>query len=547
MGIITPGRRPAIGEIRAYYTRPEILNEILQAMQRWHVSFVPGYVKQSWVYIEDAAKLRAMLMQPLDLMEQYPERTEYPYFRINWARHNPAHSWNKDTLRGYDFVIEKDSFLWQECFEAMLPVMDILEHFGVTYWLKYTGHHSLHLVVPAECFPREVRGVPLTDVHEAVYHRLMVFLNKRARQHYNEHNRHCPPGTNMPYSVNEDTGLVNIPLLREELATFRPWQASIYLVQPRDFWRSVPESARGCAAGLLDKVLRPSGEQARFYPPPVIPSERSESRNLLTMSTEIPRMHSASFRFARNDGIPENSDNCINIRERRLAVWKLMLSSDENDSPTLIAALADEDADVRWFAAEALARIGSLDALPALLALPYDDMTGACLVDFCVRHGEVSIPALIEALKTFTAPWSSPPVDKALERIGEVSISHLQKLLDDSNHDVRKRAASILERISGTPTLDDVLAMSTTHNRKHNAAQMLGWYDEPRAHQRLTELTTDRNPRVRKDAIKALLWTDHPDAEQLLQRALTDENDKVRRWAENGIAVYTVLKRLAIV
>jgi hypothetical protein len=539
MTIITPGRRPTVDEIRAYYARPEILNEILQAMRRWHVSFVPGYAKQSWIHTEDTVELCAMLTQPHDLMEQHPERTEYPYFRINWALHNPAHSWDKDTLQGYDFVIEKDSFLWQECFEAMMPVMDILEHFGVYYWLKYTGHHSLHLVIPAECFPCEVLGVPLIDVHEAVYHRLMVFLNKRARQHYNEHNRHCPPGTNMPYSVNEDTGLVNTPLLREDLATFRPWRASIHLVQPRDFWRAVPESARGCAAGLLDEVLKPSGEQARFYPPEITNHEDTETTEKITKPEKTP----CSQCLCGKKSFIGSTD----VRERRLAVWQLMLNTDKDNLLTLIAALTDTDADVRWFAAEAVARIGPLDTLPVLLALPHDDMASACLVDFCVRHGEATIPVLIEALKMFKAPWSSPPVDKALERIGEVSVPHLQKLLNDSDHDVRKRAVSILERISGTPTLDDILAMSYTHNRKHDAAQMLGWYDDPRAHQRLTELTADRNPRVRKDAIKALLWTDHPDAQQLLQRALTDQNDKVRRWAENGIAVYTVLKRLAIV
>ena len=417
MTIITPGRRPTIDEIRAYYARPEILNEILKAMQRWHVSFVPGYAKQNWVYTEDAAELRTMLMQPLDLMEHYPERTEYPYFRINWARHNPAHSWDESTARGYDFVIEKDSFLWQECFEAMLPVMDILEHFEVYYWLKYTGHHSLHLIIPAECFPREIRGMPLTDVHEAVYHRLMVFLNKRARQHYNEHNRHCPPGTNMSYSVNEDTGLVNTPLLREDLATFRPWQASIYLVQPRDFWRTVPESARGCAASLLDEVLKPSGEQARFYPTGErhsLAAENGPVGNTLNFSapsalSALPAVNTATL-------------DSSHVLQRQFAAWKLMLNADEDHLPTLIDALADEDADVRWFAAEALACVGPLDALPALLAAPRDDMVSACLVDFCVRHGEATIPALIEALKTFKTPWSSPPVDRALERIGEASI-----------------------------------------------------------------------------------------------------------------------------
>jgi hypothetical protein len=219
---INPGRRPSVDEIRAYYAREEVLDELLQGMQRWHVKFVPGYAKTSWLCTQDPVELREAIARPLDRMAKNPKLVDYPYFRIAWERHDPAWSWDAGTLWGYDFVIEKDSVIWQECFEAMLPVMDILDHFGVFYWLKYTGHHSLHLVIPAEAFPQTVRGSPIKDKHRLLYHRLMVFLNKRARQQYNEHDRHCPPGTNMPYSVNEDTGLLNYPLRREELDHFRP-------------------------------------------------------------------------------------------------------------------------------------------------------------------------------------------------------------------------------------------------------------------------------------------------------------------------------------
>ncbi len=535
MKTITPGRRPTIEEVCAYYARPEVLNEILQAMQCWHARFVPGYARQSWVYTKDPDELRSLLRQPLDLMAQDPERSEYPYFRINGARYSPAHSWDEDKLWGYDFVIEKDSFLWQECFEAMLPVMDILEYFGVHYWLKYTGHHSLHLIIPAECFPRTIgpNDIPLTEVHETVYHRLMVFLNKRARQHYNEHDRHCPPGTNMPYSLNEDTGLVNTPLLRKELMTFSPWHANIHLVQVQDFWRTVPELARGCAKELLDEVLKPFEAQARFYPPDVVPSrtERSEvkSRNLLKLSAGGPQPRN---RLRGGYTLPIQNDD-------------VEKAPDKNGLRPLIADLADEDANIRWLAAEVLARLGPREALPALLDIPYDDMASACLVDFCDWHGEATIPVLIEALKTFEHPWSSPPVDKALQRMGQASVPYLETLLDDPNPNARKQATIVLERIAGTPTLDSILTLSTQQNRKHDAARMLGWYDDSRAHQRLMELAQEpHNARARRNAIKALMWTDNPNAEQIFQHALNDEHDKVRRWAARGLQILETWRKI---
>ncbi len=546
MTLFTPGRRPTIGEIRAYYSRPEILNEILQALQRWHVSFVPGYAKQSWVYTEDAAELHTMLMQPLDLMEENPERTEYPYFRINWERHSPAHAWDADTLLGHDFVIEKDAYLWQECFEATMTVMDLLDSFGVYHWVKYTGHHSLHLIIPAECFPRVVRGVPLSDVYEPVYSRLMIFLNKRAPQYFNENDRHCPPGTNMPYSVNEDTGLANTPLLREELATFKPWHASIHLTQPRDFWRTVPPSAYGSAAGLLAEVLKPFGAQSQVYP-----TGKKINRRFFTAedAKNAENSHGAhrinpsviSVLSVGNSSSLDSAD----VRERRCAAWMLMVSGDASAVPALITALADADADVRWFAAEALARFGPPEALPALLALPSDDMAGASFVDFCVRHGAPTVPALIEALKAgFKSMWVSLPVDRALERIGEAARPALEALLADSDSAVRKHAAAILDRLAGTPALEAVLARSRSHSRRWEAAQMLGWYDDPAALERLTELVSDRDARARKDALKSLLWCDHPETESLLRGALADSDAKVRRWAERELAHFAVIKPL---
>lgn len=72
--LISPGRRPSIAEARGYYSREDVLNEILQAMQRWHVRFVPGYARSEWVYTKDPQELHALIKKPLDLMEEHSER-----------------------------------------------------------------------------------------------------------------------------------------------------------------------------------------------------------------------------------------------------------------------------------------------------------------------------------------------------------------------------------------------------------------------------------------------------------------------------------------
>jgi HEAT repeat protein len=519
--------------MRAYYAREDVLDELLQGMQRWHVKFVPGYAKSEWIYTEDPRELRTMIMQPLDLMEREPEREDYPYFRIDWARHDPAWSWDAETLWGYDFVIEKDSIIWQECFEAVLPVMDILEYFGVHYWCKYTGHHSLHLVVPAEVFPRAYRGRPLKDCYQAVYHRLMVFLNKRANQRYNEHDRHCPPGTNMPYSVNEDTGLLNYPLLREELAGFRPWHANIHLIKVRDFWRMVPQDAYGKAEVLLDEVMRPYVRQTRSYPP----RPRASTR-CVELSLPVDVAAQQAMEMLDSDEVPV----------RRYAAWALMLMGNDLALPALCDALIDEDADVRWFAAEAMLRFGEVDVLPKLLDMPRDDLAGASLVDFCVKHGQASLPALIEAFHTMRTrhKWQSLPVDRAIAHIGDASVPYLEALLDDERRGDRQKASDILSRLSGTLSADQGLELSCSVQIKERryAARVLAWCDDPRAVERLVQMAEDKNAAVRKEAVKMLSWVDHPQLESVFERALADPNRKVRLWAQRGLDLVRALGAL---
>ena len=542
MPLLTPGRRPEIPEVRDYYSRPDILNELLQGMQRWHVRYVPGYERQRWLYTECPAELQQLLNRALDTMVEDPQYTDYPYFRINYARYTPAQSWDEENIWGHDFVIEKDSPLWQECFEAMLPVMDILEYFGVHYWLKYSGHHSLHLVIPAEMFPSALRGISLNTCYESLHHRLMIFLNRHSNQHFNEHNRHCPPGTNMPYSINEDTGLVNLPLLRQDLAAFRPWHANIHLVEPRDFWRTIPDKSRGSGISLLEEVLKPTTQQKHFYTD--LSQQPQFDEGKAQKKVDSPRVKALCLPGNQAFSHITSTDT----GERCLAAWTLMVLALPETVPHLIQALSDENADVRWFAAEGLIRVGSSHALDDMLAMQPDDMAGSCLVDFCMRYGEVTIPALIQALCTsYRSPHNSLPFDKALEHIGEPSIPYLKDLQIHKNPTVRKVAATVLWRLTGTPGVEEVLVLSEQRNRKPYAASMLGWYDDPRVYNRVSELSADmHNDRLRRECIKSLLWNDHPHTKDLLHKALEDPSKKIRNWAKRYLALLKQVELLII-
>jgi HEAT repeat protein len=225
-----------------------------------------------------------------------------------------------------------------------------------------------------------------------------------------------------------------------------------------------------------------------------------------------------------------------------------MLLEEDSSLPALCEALTDEDADVRWFAAEAMVRFGPLDALPSLLEMPRDDMAAASFVDFCVKHGESTLPRLLEALRTkFDLKWwRSLPIDVALERIGDACVPFLERMLAEDDARNREKASRVLDRLSGTPSLERLLELSRSRRDRERrlAAKMLAWHDEPVAAERLVEMARDRNGRVRKEAVKALGWVDHPQAERAFQDALSDPSAKVRRWAERGLEMVREIKPL---
>ena len=85
-------------------------------------------------------------MRLLDRMDRNSELVKFPYMRIDGRRYDPVTSWAPEDLWGLDFKFEKDGSTWKECWDAVMPVIRILDHFGVYYWLKYKHpERNLHV------------------------------------------------------------------------------------------------------------------------------------------------------------------------------------------------------------------------------------------------------------------------------------------------------------------------------------------------------------------------------------------------------------------
>jgi hypothetical protein len=326
--------RPSLDEVRAYYSRASVLDEILGAMRRWHVRLEPGKgIKHSWFNISDRDELHGTLMRLLDRMDANKKLVKFPYMRIDGRRYDPVTSWEADHLWGLDMMVEKDGQTWRECWDAVTPMIAILDHFNVHYWLKYTGHHSLHVMFPAEAFPARIGKLNQVEYIPSLYRRLVAFFDRLCFLPLNAAGLHGgSAGTNMPYTLNEDTGLLNYPVLRREIQGFKPIRAHPENAEIRSFWREFPDEKRGCAMPLIEEVLRPFDEQTSQY-------EGAPIHPPATLDEVLAQMAS------------------LQSRERKEAVIKLPWFNDPEAKDKLIEALGDRSSEVRKVAATALAGV----------------------------------------------------------------------------------------------------------------------------------------------------------------------------------------------
>ena len=326
--------RPPLEEVRAYYSRTDVLDELLGGMRRWHVRLEPGEgLRHRWINVTDRQELRAMLLRPLDRMARNPRRVKFPYLRIDARRYEPVTSWEPDDRWGLDFVLEKDGPTWRECWDAVLPVTAILDHFGVHYWLKYTGHHSLHVLMPAESVPARLGRLPLLEYLPSIRRRLLAFFRRCCFQPLGEGGSfHGSPGTNMPYALNEDTGLLNYPILKREIPAFQPVQAHPSGAAVRSFWREFPHQKRGSAAALLAEALRPFREQKCSLP-------GLSARPPVGLDQTLAQMESRQR------------------RQRKEAVLRLPWFGEPEAADRLLGALNDRALEVRKAAVEAVAGV----------------------------------------------------------------------------------------------------------------------------------------------------------------------------------------------
>ncbi len=351
--VTTFGRYPTLGEVTEYYSREDVLAAILRTCATYEVALaIPSqrHWEPDWeedrIRVSSCAELRELLLDRIAgrFGELAPDERPpfYPSLHQRLGRWSPG-AVGEGRRLGTDEVLESDLPTWREAFRDVLTLIRVLEDEGVPHRLKFSGHRSLHLLVPYA--DKRLRGDIFGD---SVAHPVAILR--------------------IPYSLNEDTGLVSMPLSREELTAFRPWQANLHLVEVQDVWWIDPtdDDRRRVRAFLSSLGRRERLPRVSWFDPQISHERRLE------------RWRRVKGRALR---LVEDSP------DRQGRAWRHLFRAEPVATADLRAALEDPDPEARWLTTEAYLLHGAdlrQDILPLLLSVqePY---ARAAVLDIMLR------------------------------------------------------------------------------------------------------------------------------------------------------------------
>ena len=338
----TYGRWPTFNEVIDYYSRPEVLSFLLNVAREMPVVFVIPqrlHWEPDWhdtVRVGSVEELRSSVIEQMERRVPKRERRErmdyYPSFHMALDR----------ALGGgqHDYAFEADLEGWRRSFAEVLPALEVLDEAGIFCLLKFSGHRSLHLVIPGDVFLPPPDENAVSDAYLEVGRRLHRYLTRAADMIA----AHPLPMARVPYSLNEDTGLVSVPLSRADLSDFRPWYASMYRVTVEPGLWEVPEAVKEAGRDFLHRVFT-----AGTRLPAAAPHQASERR----LSTR-PGSQANPVAPATEDALRalESPSRAVRLK----TMLDLAEAAGEVSPEVLRKGARDECADVRWLALECLER-----------------------------------------------------------------------------------------------------------------------------------------------------------------------------------------------
>jgi len=350
----------------------------------------------------------------------------------------------------------------------------------------------------------------------------------------------------LPYSLNENTGMVSIPIKPNYLDDFRPWEAFPHLVEVDSTLFDIPpegiaRTAEFLYAALVEKRIKPLQDKIWLIG---------------------PKQHLEKYQRIAGDvaALPsqlKSSDSSV----RAEAAWKLMVSRSFMPDELISQYSEETNPDVRWFIAEAL----SGDERVLALLGASDEYVADAVMDAAVPLATELVANLSDESSALKSSSHSRNLYAVFERAGD---SIQEALLDQAattpeerslnlfryaslmgcitkNWDIADKMEAIFQqRFSNWTEISDVLSQQVVnHIRQLNSddreasmrAEAALIKDGTNATKALVLAMGTQNVWVRKRIIKILGEIGDENAVECLVEALGDKGGKVRSFAMSGV------------
>ncbi len=382
----TFGRMPTLGEMKEYYRRDDVISFLYDECQMRNIDI--AFRRKRWpINPTSKAHLRQIIQETIKskIENTYKNSAlslqKFDYLSFHF--HTSITSGRK--VIGFDTIFEADPQGWRRAFEDLIGVIRLLDDFGVCYRVKYSGVRSLHFMIPFEALPEQFNGRPILSMGAEIHSRLKDYF----RRHCGMEKAHGGSVMRLAYSLNEDNGLVSLPISSEKLTQFRPWEANIQNVTLDKPWHGhIPPDAGRRMLTFLREVYNDNAKARK-------------SRN--------PAQYNSGLQVARRDvsgyfknvgGFPvvelaerlKSDDEA----ERVEAAWNLMTMPESVPISVIVAGLTDVNPDVRWYLTEALQKHTDAEAvkLAGRMLWDGDQFVRISAIDALVLSGDNALQVI---------------------------------------------------------------------------------------------------------------------------------------------------------
>lgn len=163
---------------------------------------------------------------------------KYPSFHSTIGRYG---GFAGRAQKGADIVIDidvKDNY--KEAFRNGKKVIQFLDFYNIPYRIKFSGGTGPHIIIPYEAFPEAILEGKFNEIYQKLFH---IITSRSKAGHIDSSFTSTNHFYRMPYSLNENTGLVSLPIRREQYDDFTPAVAEIWNVEIDEEWFAEPEKS----------------------------------------------------------------------------------------------------------------------------------------------------------------------------------------------------------------------------------------------------------------------------------------------------------------